>query len=113
VSPGGIGRLLIERLAVANTASEELRPVGNFGERVDLFRQEAPESGVMPAEIVLRAVAMLADAVPQLPNFRDELLARHLFEVIVHSDRPFVLKIHFECKAASTIRAATSFGLET
>jgi hypothetical protein len=68
LSPWGIGRLLIEGLAVANAAPEEMRQIGNFGERVGLFSHEAPEGGG---------------------------------------------KIHFECNAASLIRAATSFGLET
>jgi hypothetical protein len=38
----------------------------------------------MPAQLVLGAVAMLADTFPQPLNFSNELLARHLFEVCIH-----------------------------
>jgi hypothetical protein len=40
---------------------------------------------MMAAEVVSRAVAMLADARAQLPRLGDELLARHLLEILVHS----------------------------
>jgi hypothetical protein len=76
--------LLIQRLPVSNTASKELRPIRHFGDRVGLFGQEPPKRRVMPAQLVLGAVAMLADAFPQPLNFRNELLARHLFEICVH-----------------------------
>jgi len=42
----------------------------------------------MPAELMPCTVAMLADALPQLPDLIDELLARHLVEVRVH-DAPY------------------------
>jgi hypothetical protein len=84
--------LSIERLPVLNTTSEELRPIRHFGNRVGPLRQEPPERRVMPTKLVLGTIAMLADAVPQLLNFLDKLLARHLFEIIVHISQIINLK---------------------
>jgi hypothetical protein len=42
------------------------------------------ELGVVPAQLVADAVAMFTDAVAQPPDFGDELLARHLLEILVH-----------------------------
>jgi hypothetical protein len=84
MNPRSIGRLLIQRLPVPNTASKEMRPIRHFRDRVGLLRQEPPERRMMPAQLVLGAVAMLADTFPQPLNFSNELLARHLFEVCIH-----------------------------
>jgi len=43
----------------------------------------------MPAEFMSRSIAMPANALSELFDFFDELLARHLVEVRVH-DAPFM-----------------------
>jgi len=67
--------LLIERLAIANAAPKELRPIGHRGKRVLLFREEAPETRVMPAELLTGTVPVLANAPAQLANLLQQLFA--------------------------------------
>ena len=43
---------------------------------------------MMPAEFMLAAVTMLADAVSQLLDFLDELFPRHCFKILVHDVPP-------------------------
>src|SRR5262245_40031315 len=40
---------------------------------------------MMPAQLVARAVAMFSNALTKSPDFRLELFARHLVEVVVHA----------------------------
>ena len=76
--------MFIQRLPIFYAAPEELRPFRNGGDWIRSFRQEAPESGVMPAELLARAVAVVANATAELPNLLRELLARHAAEILVH-----------------------------
>jgi hypothetical protein len=39
----------------------------------------------MPAQIVARAVTMRPDAGAKLLHFRDQVLARHRFQIFVHA----------------------------
>ena len=59
--PGRAGELGVEGLAVANAAAHELRPVGDRGHRVGGLREERPEIGMVPAQVVAGAVPMLPD----------------------------------------------------
>jgi hypothetical protein len=71
------------RLAIADTASQELRPLWDGGHGVGGLGQETPELGVVPAEVVSGAVAMLPNAVPQALLLPDEILMREGIEVSV------------------------------
>jgi hypothetical protein len=48
------------------------------------LRQETPELGVMPAELVPRAVPVGANALAELPHFLDQRFARHAEHIVVH-----------------------------
>src|SRR5262245_8190098 len=71
----GVGQLLVEGSAVLDAPLQELRPLRNRGDGIRLLRKEAPEGRVVPAEILLRAVAVLADAAAQLLRLGNELIA--------------------------------------
>jgi hypothetical protein len=77
-------QLLVERLAVLQAAPKELRPLGHFRERIRPLGQEAPEIGMVPAEFVASAVAVLADALTQPLALDDELFVAQAFEVVIH-----------------------------
>jgi hypothetical protein len=62
--PKRSGKLVIERLAIADAAPQELRPLGHVGDGVGGLGQETPELGVVPAEFVAGAVTMPADPTP-------------------------------------------------
>ncbi len=57
--------LSLKRFAVLHAAAQELGPGRHRDLRIDAFRQHAPQLRMVPAEIVPRAVAMLADAPAQ------------------------------------------------
>jgi len=80
--------LLIERLAIANAPPEELRPIGHRGKRVLLFREEAPETRVMPAELLTGTVPVLANAPAQLANLLQQLFAGETGQIFVHHCPP-------------------------
>src|SRR5688500_11934873 len=53
--------------------------------RASVFSGRSDQSwGMMPAELVLGAVAVRTYAVTELHDFRDELVARHALEIVVH-----------------------------
>src|SRR3954470_11086411 len=82
------GRLPVERLAVANATAHEFRP-GRHGDRgLDLFGQQRPHVRVMPAEIVAAGIAMGADRRAELPYLRDQHVAVHIVEIVVHGHLP-------------------------
>jgi hypothetical protein len=66
--------LRIERLPVSDTPLQELLPVRHRGQRVSRVRQQSPQGRVVPAQLVSRAIAVLADALPQPLDLGDELL---------------------------------------
>jgi hypothetical protein len=78
------GELVVEGLPVPDAPPHELGPLGNHRERVLPLRKQSPERGVMPAELMMAAVAMRADALPQPSDFGDQLVARHPLQVFVH-----------------------------
>ena len=48
----GVRQLLVQGLAVADAAAEELGPLGDGGQGVGLLGEEAPELRVVPGEVV-------------------------------------------------------------
>src|SRR5690349_10547066 len=83
-----MARLLVERLAIPDATPHELRPLRHYRNRIGLFGQQPPQCWMMPAQLVQRAVAVLADTLTQLPDLFDQLLTGHLFQVIVHAGPP-------------------------
>src|SRR5262249_27926576 len=80
-----VGELPLQRFAVLEAAAQKLRPGGNRDRRIDPLGQETPELRMMPAQIVPARVAMLANALSQAPDLRDQFLAVHALEVVVES----------------------------
>ena len=69
------GKLCIEGFAIAQTAAKELGPFRDDRLRVGSLGEKTPQRRVVPAELVPRAVPVLADSGAQTPRFRDELFA--------------------------------------
>src|SRR5262245_10282451 len=67
-----------------HAAANELGPLRNHWDRVGLLGQQAPERGVVPAQRMSVAVAMLTNALPQLLHFGHEFLPGHPVEVFIH-----------------------------
>src|SRR5678815_664778 len=70
-----IGDVTVERLPVADAASEELRPFRHGGKGIRALGEQPPELRVVPAELVAGGVAVLPDAGPQALHLREALLA--------------------------------------
>jgi hypothetical protein len=83
VRPRRCGKLDVKRLPVPDAASHELGPVGDLRLWIRGFRQEPPELGMVPAEIVPGAVPMPPDPFSQTQNLVYELLAREYREFLV------------------------------
>src|SRR5688500_3204967 len=49
IAAGSVRRLRVERLAIADAAAKELRPIGYDGKRIRLLGQQRPQRGMMPA----------------------------------------------------------------
>ena len=79
-----IRQLSIERLAIAKTPAQKLRPFRNGGKRVGLLRQQAPEFRVMPTQLLAGTVAMLSYAGTQTFDLGDERLSIEMQKVFVH-----------------------------
>ena len=79
-----VGPLAFEQLAVLHAAAQELGPRRHGDLRIDAFRQQAPQLRMVPAEIVARTVAMLADALAQALHLGDQRLAAQPLQILVH-----------------------------
>src|SRR5688500_14268222 len=84
VRPRRVGKLLVERLPIAQAAAQELRPRRDDGERIRALGAEPPELRMVPAERVTAAVAVRADAVAEALRLGDELVVGHQGEIVVH-----------------------------
>jgi hypothetical protein len=84
VDSRSVWQISIERLAVLQTAPEELRPRRNTRQRVALLRKQPPELRVMPAQVMSGAIAMRANAGAQFPDLRDERFTVEVGKVFVH-----------------------------
>jgi hypothetical protein len=67
--------LFVQRLTVPHTSPDEFRPFRYDREGILLLGKKAPQRGVMPAELMARAVSMGANATAELLDLIDELLA--------------------------------------
>jgi hypothetical protein len=76
--------LLVQRLTIGHTTSDELRPFRHHGDWIRLFRQQTPKGRMVPTQLVPVGVAMLADALTQFFNLRNQLLACHFIKVFIH-----------------------------
>lgn len=72
-------------MSVGDAASEELWPFRHDRNRVGRLGQEPPELGMVPAEVLSGAVAMLADAASQAEHLPNELISRKLIEFCIWS----------------------------
>ncbi|MBW3578718.1 MAG: hypothetical protein KY462_13455 [Actinobacteria bacterium] len=79
----GAGKLTIERFSVREATAQELRPWRYGNLRIDRLRQQTPELGMMPAEIVARTVPMSTDARPESLHLGDERLAVKALQILV------------------------------
>jgi hypothetical protein len=80
--------LLVERLAIANTPSHELRPRWHGDAGWHRLGQQSPQARLVPAELMTAGIPMLANACPETPDFCEQLLARERFEILVHTPGP-------------------------
>lgn len=80
----GLECLLIKRLAVRDASTQELRPRRDGDVGLDPFRQGPPEIRVMPAQVVSRAVAMVAYGAAEFDHFSDQLFSHHALEIVIH-----------------------------
>jgi hypothetical protein len=62
------GKFPFQCLSVGNAASEEFRPGRDRNRWFYLLGKQAPQFGVMPAQVVAAAVAMPSDTRSQPPN---------------------------------------------
>jgi hypothetical protein len=67
---------------------EELRPVRNDWHRVGGFREQPPQVGVVPAQLVPGGIPVPADPVPQPSDLGNQLFARHPIQIAVHASSP-------------------------
>jgi hypothetical protein len=79
-----VRELLVERLAVTEAAPHELRPGRHGDPRLQRLRQEPPEGGVVPAEVVSAAVAVSAYAGAKALDLVDQLFTGEHVQVVVH-----------------------------
>ena len=77
-------QLTIQRFAVLNAAAQELRPRGNAWLRISLLRQQAPESWMVPSQLVAEAVAVLPYARSKPPDILYKSVTIEIGEVFVH-----------------------------
>src|SRR5262249_26501115 len=103
------GRLPVQRLPVLHASLDELRPLRDDRNGVGLLGQKAPQVRMKPAQIVESAVAVLANAMTQLPNLRDQLFTRHRDKIIVHATTPrSYLRIGYQVSGANpTVRGGS------
>jgi hypothetical protein len=81
-----VGQLSIERLAIANAPTQELRPIRDGNSAGKRLRQQSPKLRVMPTQIVSSAIAVRTNTRTQPQNLSDELVPTHAFEVVIHDE---------------------------
>lgn len=104
-----IGQLAVEHRSVVDAAFHESRPRGNPRPHVDLFRQQPPQTRVVPAQVVTRTVSMGSNACAKTLRLGDQLFFCQAFQI-------FVQVITFLWRAARDARAAifgSSFSQDT
>jgi hypothetical protein len=67
-----VRKLAIERLAIPEASPQKLGPIRDGWKRIACLRQKAPESGMMPTELVTGTVAVFANSCAQSPDLCNE-----------------------------------------
>ena len=80
---GSGGKLLIERLAIADAPPQELWPFRHLRDRIGDLGQEPPELGVVPAEFVTGAVSVPPDSFAQMHHFVNQVLSGERLKIVV------------------------------
>ena len=78
--------MLIERLPIPDAAAQELGPLRNHRRWIAPFRQQGPQVGVVPAQIVLRAVPVCPYARPEHFDLGQQFLPGHGLKIIIHGE---------------------------
>jgi hypothetical protein len=79
-----IRELFVERLTIANTASQEPGPWRNGDLDASGLRQQGPKIRMVPAEIVTRGIAMRSNSRAQFPDLSRQFLPAHAIEIFIH-----------------------------
>lgn len=74
----------IQGFSVLDASPQKIRPRWNCDFRSHTLRQQPPKVGMMPAEIMTAAVAVLSDASPQPLDLIDQLFTGHSVQIFVH-----------------------------
>ena len=82
---GRPSKLPVQRTAVGDATTHELRPRWDGDLRIDALGEQVPQLRVMPAQFMARTVAMRADALAEPPYLREERGPVHHVEVVVHT----------------------------
>ena len=83
----------VERLAVPQAPTQELRPLRNVWQRVAGFGKKTPELRVVPAQLMPGTVAMFPNTGTKAFDLRDERLSIEIDKVFIH----VVCSGHEEC----------------
>lgn len=82
-----VRQLIVERLAISEASPQELRPVGNIGNRIGRFREQSPQFWMVPTELMACAIPVSADARAQPFHFCDERVSIQTRKVFIHTHR--------------------------
>ena len=82
---GCIRQLLVERLAIPEASPQELRPVGNTRNGIGRFREQPPQSRVMPTQLMARTVPVRPDSGPQPFDLRYEPVSIESRKIFIHT----------------------------
>jgi hypothetical protein len=80
-----VRQLVVERLAISEASSEELRPVGNTRSEIDRFRKQSPQFWMVPTELMACAIPVPPDSCPQPFDFYDERISVQGRKVFIHT----------------------------
>ena len=81
-------QLSVKRLAILQTTTQELRPCWHARNRIAPLRQQSPQLGMMPAELMARAVTVCANARPQTLDLRNQRLSIQPVDIFIHGALP-------------------------
>jgi hypothetical protein len=79
-----IRQLALERFPIRDTAPQKTRPRRHRDFRLELLGKQAPELGMVPAQVVATAVTMSADSCSQTPHLSYQGGAVTFVQIVVH-----------------------------
>ena len=79
-----VRQLLIERFAIPQTPTKELRPLRHTWKRVALLGKQPPQIGMVPAQLVSGAVAMRPDSGTETLDLGHECLSIEIRQILIH-----------------------------